>query len=83
MKILTLDKLSVGNRGIVKELLATGSMQRRMIDLGIVEGTRIECVGISPAGDPSAYLIRGAVIAIRVQDAKKVTLCEEDDDGTY
>ena len=82
MKILTLDKLSVGNRGTVKELLATGSMQRRMIDLGIVDGTEIECVGESPAGDLRAYLIRGAVIAIRAKDARGVCIAEEVANGT-
>ena len=72
MKTLTLDKLRSGERGRVTELLSEGSMRRRMIDLGVVEGTEIECVGKSPSGDPSAYLIRGAVIAIRAKDARKV-----------
>ena len=83
MKILTLDCLSLGESGILKELCVTGSMQRRMIDLGFVEGTRIKCVGRSPAGDPCAYLVRGAVIAIRLADAQRVFVCEEAEDGTY
>ena len=74
MKALTLDMLCVGGKGIVDSLFAEGSMRRRMIDLGIVEGTEIECVGKSPAGDPSAYRIRGAVIAIRAKDARKVCI---------
>lgn len=83
MKALTLDKLRVGQRGVVSALLAEGSMRRRMIDLGIVDGTEIECVGESPAGDPRAYLIRGAVIAIRAKDAKGVCIAEEVRNGTY
>ena len=86
MKALTLDSLRVGERGVVTSLLAEGSMRRRMIDLGIVESTEIECVGKSPAGDPSAYLLRGAVIAIRAKDAKNVcinTYSREAHDGTY
>ena len=86
MKALTLDSLRVGERGVVTSLLAEGSMRRRMIDLGIVESTEIECVGKSPAGDPSAYLLRGAVIAIRAKDAKKVcisTCSGEAWNGTY
>ena len=86
MKALTLDGLRVGERGVVTSLLAEGSMRRRMIDLGIVESTEIECVGKSPAGDPSAYLLRGTVIAIRAKDAKNVrinTCSREAHDGTY
>ena len=38
----------------------------------LVVGTVVECVGKSPCGDPAAYRIRGAVIAIRSEDAKTV-----------
>ena len=71
---LTLDKLNINESGSVAEILSEGAMRRRMIDLGIVEGTRIECIGRSPAGDPSAYLVRGAVIAIRALDASRIVL---------
>ena len=75
---LTLDKLNINESGAVAEILSEGAMRRRMIDLGIVEGTRIECIGRSPAGDPSAYLVRGAVIAIRALDASRIVLsCAE------
>ena len=74
MDSLTLDKLNINESGAVASILSEGAMRRRMIDLGIVEGTRIECIGRSPAGDPSAYLVRGAVIAIRALDASKIVL---------
>ena len=84
MEKITLDKLCVGEWGRIEELLAEGGMRRRMIDLGMVRGTRIECVGVSPANDPCAYLLRGAVIAIRKKDARSVVLCKmEVPDGTY
>ena len=78
MDSLTLDKLNINESGAVASILSEGAMRRRMIDLGIVEGTRIECIGRSPAGDPSAYLVRGAVIAIRSLDASRIVLsCAE------
>ena len=86
METLTLEELGIDKSGIVCNLRATGAMRRRFIDLGVVEGTRIECVGKSPAGDPCAYLVRGAVIAIRAKDARKITLrrsCKEGENGTY
>ena len=72
MNTLTLDNLSLNKSSRVAGLSACGAMRRRMIDLGIVEGTKIECVGRSPSGDPSAYLVRGAVIAIRKRDARNI-----------
>lgn len=56
----------------VKELLTHGSMRRRLIDIGLTENTEVRCVGRSPFGDPSAYMIRGAVIAIRREDSGSI-----------
>lgn len=72
MKIHTLDDIAVGERAVVKELETEGAMRRRLLDIGLCEGTTVECVGRSPMGDPSAYLIRGAVIAIRARDCRSV-----------
>ena len=71
-KIITIDKLLPGQSARVLRLNTKGGMRRRFIDLGLIEGTVIRCVGKSPLGDPSAYLIRGAVIAIRSSDAVTV-----------
>lgn len=69
-----LSDLAPGQRGTVRALGATGAMRRRMLDIGLASGTEVECLGRSPAGDPSAYLIRGAVIAIRASDGRDVLL---------
>ena len=69
-----LSDLAPGQRGTVRALGATGAMRRRMLDIGLAPGTEVECLGRSPAGDPSAYLSRGAVIAIRASDGHDVLL---------
>ncbi len=56
----------------VKELLTRGSMRRRLIDIGLTENTEVRCVGRSPFGDPAAYMLRGAVIAIRREDSGSI-----------
>ena len=70
--IESMDRLPEGSAAMVMELLTTGSMRRRLQDIGLIEGTRIECLLRSPAGDPAAYLIRGAVIALRAEDSSRV-----------
>lgn len=67
-----LNRLKIGETAQVSDLLSVGAMRRRLLDMGLVEGTRVECVQKSPAGDPAAYLIRGAVIAIRSEDSSKI-----------
>ena len=51
-------------------------MKRRFQDLGIITGTEIACVGRSPLGDPTAYLIRKTVIALRREDAEQILIGE-------
>ena len=69
-----LSDLRVGQRGIVDEIDICGDMRRRLLDIGLVKDTVVECVGESPWKDPLAYLIRGAVIAIRKKDSRFVSL---------
>lgn len=70
----TLNQLLPGESATVSKLLLNGSMRRRLLDLGLCSGTHVECVGVSPSGNPKAYKIRGAVIAIRLEDSKKILI---------
>ena len=69
-----LNDIKPGERATVSILNSTGSMRRRLLDIGLIENTVVECLGRSPGGDPSAYLIRGAVIAIRSEDCKTILI---------
>lgn len=71
---LTLSALREGESAYVTEVEARPAMERRLADLGLVRGTRVTCVASSPAGDPCAYLIRGALIALRRVDADGIQL---------
>jgi len=44
--------------------------RRRLMDLGILPGTLIEAVLRSPGGDPTAYRVRGALIALREEQSR-------------
>jgi ferrous iron transport protein A len=69
-----LTNLCEGESGKVASLLNKGSIKRRLQDLGLVPGTQVQCIHKSPYGDPVAYGIRGAVIALRTDDAKEVLI---------
>lgn len=70
----TLKDLKQGQKAKVKAIMSTGSIRRRLQDIGLVEGTEVECLQKSPAGDPVAYLIRGAVIALRSEDSANILI---------
>lgn len=71
---LTLNAVPEGKIVHVKELLTSGSMRRRLQDIGLIEGTKVECLQKSPSGDPTAYLIRGAVIALRSETSCEIVI---------
>ena len=70
----TLDALRPGQRALVLALRGTGAMRRRLLDIGLIENTLVECLGVSPGGDPAAYGIRGAVIALRREDSRDISV---------
>lgn len=73
----SLCELAVGESGKIKRVSAKENMRRRFLDIGLVENTLVHCVGRSPSGDPKAYLIRGAVIAIRSDDCCDILIEEQ------
>ena len=72
--LISLYNLPIGSFGKVKKLTAEGNVRRRMLDLGLVDNTTVEALRRSPSGDPIAYQIRGAVIALRSEEASKILI---------
>ncbi|MCI8482178.1 MAG: ferrous iron transport protein A [Clostridia bacterium] len=72
MKKIHLDELPLEICGTVEGLYCRDTIRRRLLDLGIVKGTKILPVLKSPSGDPTAFLIRGSLIALRKDDANSI-----------
>ena len=81
--IMPLNLLEIYDKCKVKELLSEGVLRRRLLDLGVIEGTEIEVLARSPSGDPMAYLIRGAVIALRVDISSTILVEKYWEGGRY
>jgi len=71
-RYIPLSLLPLGKKAKVKSLISDGSIRRRMLDLGLISDTFVEALQKSPSGDPTAYYIRGAVIALRSEEAGKI-----------
>ena len=69
---LKLNEIAVGKRAIVKKINSNESIKRRLLDRCLTPGSKIDCVLSSPSGDPKAYLIKGALIAIRNEDSNMI-----------
>ncbi len=71
-KPIPLHMLSIGSFGRITELTAHNNSRRRMLDLGFINNTVVEALRRSPSGDPTAYQIRGVVIALRSEEASNI-----------
>jgi ferrous iron transport protein A len=71
-RIVPLNCLPIGKKGKVVKLISEGIIRRRMLDIGLIPDTVVEAVQKSPSGDPTAYYIRGAVMALRSEEAGKI-----------
>lgn len=78
IRLKYLNEIKPGEHATVAGIAVTDSLRRRLADLGLIPGTTVECVGVSPAGDPSAYLIRGSVIALRRRDCGGILIAGDD-----
>ena len=74
-----LDSLEPGQSGVVTGIssLSRGTERRRLFDLGIIPGTEIDVEMVNPGGDPTAYRIRGSVIALRSNQARLIKVKRE------
>ncbi len=72
----TLADVPLGSSAVVKRILpgCRGQQRRRLMDLGVLPGTRISAEAKAPFGEPVAYRIRGASIALRRDQARMIEI---------
>ena len=76
-----LSTLKPGEKGIVIQLSPRLRHQEklRMMDLGILPNTPIKAEFVSPSGDPTAYRVRGTLIALRKEQADLIRIRKNGD----
>ncbi len=70
--VIALSAISAGDCCRVAAIELNGLLRRRVLDMGLIPGTAVECVRRSPSGDPIAFRVRDSVIALRHEDASRI-----------
>lgn len=68
-KKVNLRTLSVGQCATIASVGADGELGRRIRDMGLVPGTRIEIMGRAPLKDPVALRLLGTTLTLRNKEA--------------
>ncbi|WAA13449.1 FeoA family protein [Fervidibacillus halotolerans] len=70
--LISLDQAEIGDCIKIKRLEVTGTMRRRLLDLGFVPSAKVVAVQKSPLGDPIAYEVSQTIIALRKEESSKI-----------
>ena len=74
MQLKNLSLLPINKYGIVKNVIGEENTKRRLLDLGLVKGTKVKPVLVSPSNGLRAYEFRSSLIAIRKEDAENIIM---------
>ena len=68
--------INIGQNCKILKINADDQIKGRLFDIGLIPESLVTCVGKSPLGDPKAFLIGGAVIALRKEICQKILVSE-------
>lgn len=68
----TLADLPVGSSALVAAVLCPRPVARRLMEMGLLPGTRVSLVRAAPLGDPLELEVRGYSLSIRRAEAAGV-----------
>ena len=69
---MTLDQLRAGQGGQILRVEGDPAVARRLMELGLVPGTRVEVLRRAPLGDPLELSVRGVHLSLRRTEALRI-----------
>lgn len=72
VKTLPMSDLKKGEKGTVIEINTKGLMRQRLMEMGLTRGIEVKFLRKGAFGDPTSYLIRGTMIALRKEEASEI-----------
>jgi ferrous iron transport protein A len=73
---MLLSDIQTGHVVQVVSIAGQSSFRRRLMELGLVPGTRVELLRVAPLGDPVELLVRGASLSIRKAEAGMIEVVQ-------
>ena len=73
-KFITINDLPPGGWGVVKKINADDNIRQRLMDMGIIEGAKVEMIRPAPLGDPIQIKVFNTLLAIRRNEARSIII---------
>ena len=78
---MTLDELKIGHTGVITAVKGEGALRLRLLDMGLIPKTKVSLIKVAPMGDPIEICVRGYELTLRKDDARNISLAEEEGEG--
>jgi ferrous iron transport protein A len=75
--LLTLARLPAGRQARVVAVVGTGTIARRLMEMGVVPGAPVRVIKAAPFGDPLEVRVRGYHLALRRAEAETIMVAAD------
>lgn len=65
-----LSELQPGAEATVAQVLATGKIRHRLLEMGFIRGARLRVEKLAPLGDPMELVIKGYHLSLRREEGR-------------
>ena len=76
--MMTLNQLPVGERAVITSVGGDGALRQYFLDMGVLPGTEVTVMKLAPMGDPLELRIHGYELTLRLADAAKITVSQDE-----
>ena len=73
---MTLNEMKIASSAVIRQVGGEGALRCRLLDMGLIPGTKVTLQKVAPMGDPMEIRVRGYVLTLRVEDGKKIEVEE-------
>ncbi len=70
--MIRLSELKEGQTAVVERIGGNGALRRRILEMGIVKGSRIKVEKYAPLRDPLELVVKGTHVSLRVEEAARI-----------
>lgn len=76
MAAMRLSELRTGQSARIERIGGNGALRRRILEMGMLKGTRIHVEKYAPLKDPLELIVKGTHVSLRVEEAAQIIVAD-------
>lgn len=79
---VTLQEMVPGEWGYIQKVIGSGAIRRRMLEMGLIEGSLVQVIKYAPLGDPVEICVAGTHVCLRNNEAACLMMKKTESGGS-